>query len=911
MLVLLFYYYYFKYKKTPVKWLTEGLQTTYRRCNPQFVFKAPFIIPRRVLTTPSVPQHNEGMDNENYDLIMHVGDVIGSAVSGEQSRQCWRKGTQYTVIDMLGQGTFGQVVKCRDEERGTLVAVKILKNKAAYFKQGLLEVGVLTAVNSKCDPDKRHRTLRLLDHFLFRNHLCIVNELLSSNLYEQLKEGNFRGVSVRLIRSYLRQLLDAMTAIEAEHIVHCDLKPENILLDRARDEAITLIDFGSACFEDNTMYTYIQSRHYRSPEVIMGLQYTCAIDMWSLGCIAAELILGIPLFPGANEYNQLYKITSMLGAPPPEMVAAGSSAYKFFKPDPLAPGAFVLKSQAEFERENGVRLDPDKRYVPYTSLDDMLAHVRLNTGYSHAEISPAASPAEIRRSFLDFLKGVLQLDPSRRWTPAQALQHPFLTEQPLGNAPFVPPPPARPPRKNAPPSRKNGGGSGGGGNNTFGSFLRGTTAEMYRRYCDFMVSEHRLVDVATGATLTTLPAVLHPSPYVEGEVKEKESENEKFRRQQQQKAMSVESFPNPPIAIQQQQQQQQNASVSLTSLIQGSSAIPVAGSNGSGSGSGGRRNGNNANNRGTAAAAAASSVTNARLSSSVAEGPSYQMGQRFGISAMSGTTVTVGPAASSYKDTTGTASSVSISIVRPPQAQMGSGPSSVTAGAPASGSGRQHLDKIPHHKRSTQKYRKNYKARTSAGKQSGGFYAQGSGGNYTNTSTNTAGTGFTLGPSSNSQPKSSSFGYSDMGGFSTPGQKFTSSPSGPQAQQMQMSRKQQQQQQYKNPMLSPAFLASPTQQPQQYPGQYLGQQSSSITIQGGGNGQRNGDSTFGGASWTQGPAAMYGGGGVGGGGGGSSSSVYGTSYGTSASNGHIPRITLDKASKHRYKSSFDDDTEMK
>ena len=74
-----------------------------------------------------------------------------------------------------------------------------------------------------------------------------------------------------------------------------------------------MIDFGSACHEYSTVYTYIQSRFYRSPEVLLGLPYSTSIDMWSLGCIAVELFLGLPLFPGTSEYNQLSRIIDMLG----------------------------------------------------------------------------------------------------------------------------------------------------------------------------------------------------------------------------------------------------------------------------------------------------------------------------------------------------------------------------------------------------------------------------------------------------------------------------------------------------------------------------------------------------------------------------------------------------------------------
>ena len=83
---------------------------------------------------------------------------------------------------------------------------------------------------------------------------------------------------------------------------------------RLQTPQIKVIDFGSACHERQTVYTYIQSRFYRSPEVLLGISYTAAIDMWSLGCIAVELFLGLPLFPGTSEYNQITRIVEMLGS---------------------------------------------------------------------------------------------------------------------------------------------------------------------------------------------------------------------------------------------------------------------------------------------------------------------------------------------------------------------------------------------------------------------------------------------------------------------------------------------------------------------------------------------------------------------------------------------------------------------
>ena len=104
-----------------------------------------------------------------------------------------------------------------------------------------------------------------------------------------------------LIRRFAIQILHALKFAKDNKVIHCDLKPENILLKTPSKSGLQVIDFGSGCFEDEVVYTYIQSWFYRAPEILLNIPYTQAIDMWSFGCIVGELSCGIPLFPGESE----------------------------------------------------------------------------------------------------------------------------------------------------------------------------------------------------------------------------------------------------------------------------------------------------------------------------------------------------------------------------------------------------------------------------------------------------------------------------------------------------------------------------------------------------------------------------------------------------------------------------------
>jgi dual specificity tyrosine-phosphorylation-regulated kinase 1 len=177
--------------------------------------------------------------------------------------------------------------------------------------------------------------VKLKRHFMWRSHLCLVFELLSYNLYDLLRNTNFRGVSLNLTRKFAQQLCTALLFLATPelNIIHCDLKPENILLCNPKRSAIKIVDFGSSCQLGQRVsiiifmyffimifllkcilfcfvqqiYQYIQSRFYRSPEVLLGIPYDLAIDMWSLGCILVEMHTGEPLFSGADEVKLFCK----------------------------------------------------------------------------------------------------------------------------------------------------------------------------------------------------------------------------------------------------------------------------------------------------------------------------------------------------------------------------------------------------------------------------------------------------------------------------------------------------------------------------------------------------------------------------------------------------------------------------
>ncbi|GAU95410.1 hypothetical protein RvY_07032-2 [Ramazzottius varieornatus] len=290
-------------------------------------------------TTTQVASQSGNSSDGEYHLVKH--EVLHSSMS------------QYEVLEFLGRGTFGQVVKCWKRGTNEIVAVKILKNHPSYARQGQIEVSILSRL-SKENPED-HNFVQVYECFNHKNHTCLVFEMLEVNLYDYLKQQKFAPLPLKVIRPILCQVLVALLKLKHLGLIHADLKPENImLLDPQRQPyRIKVIDFGSASYASKVITsTYLQSRYYRAPEIVLGLPFAEAIDMWSLGCVIAELFLGWPLYPGASEYDQIRYISQTQGLPPEHMLNNATKTTKFFYRDTRGIYPFWrMKTQEEYEAE--------------------------------------------------------------------------------------------------------------------------------------------------------------------------------------------------------------------------------------------------------------------------------------------------------------------------------------------------------------------------------------------------------------------------------------------------------------------------------------------------------------------------------------------------------------------------------
>ncbi|EHB00299.1 Homeodomain-interacting protein kinase 1 [Heterocephalus glaber] len=367
------------------------------------------------LCTKSSSSSGEG----DYQLVQH--EILCSMTNS------------YEVLEFLGRGTFGQVAKCWKRSTKEIVAIKILKNHPSYARQGQIEVSILSRLSSE-NADE-YNFVRSYECFQHKNHTCLVFEMLEQNLYDFLKQNKFSPLPLKYIRPILQQVATALMKLKSLGLIHADLKPENIMLvDPVRQPyRVKVIDFGSASHVSKAVCsTYLQSRYYRqvqntaqhlAPEIILGLPFCEAIDMWSLGCVIAELFLGWPLYPGASEYDQIRYISQTQGLPAEYLLSAGTKTTRFFNRDPnLGYPLWRLKTPEEHELETGIKSKEARKYI-FNCLDDM-AQVNMSTDLEGTDM--LAEKAD-RREYIDLLKKMLTIDADKRITPLKTLNHQFVT----------------------------------------------------------------------------------------------------------------------------------------------------------------------------------------------------------------------------------------------------------------------------------------------------------------------------------------------------------------------------------------------------------------------------------------------------------------------------------------------------
>ncbi|KAL4440678.1 hypothetical protein ABPG77_000387 [Micractinium sp. CCAP 211/92] len=330
---------------------------------------------------------------------------------------------RFKIMRKFGEGTFGQVLECWDRKRKDYVAVKIIRNIQKYRDAAMIELEALNTLAAN-DPAQECHCVQLLEWFDYRGHVCMVFERLGPSLYDFLRRNGYKPFPLAMAQAFARQLLESVAFMHELQLVHTDLKPENILVlnqEVAKDAhpgnskvgkrlpaspVIRVIDFGSATFDADYHSTVVSTRHYRAPEVILGLGWSFPCDIWSLGCIIVELLTGDALFQTHENLEHLAMMEAVLGPMPTSVAAAAASNVRdLFRKNRLnwPDGAEDKKSIKAVQR-----LKRLKDYLRQHCEDAVKPH--LDT-------------------IVDLVRSMLQFRAADRITAAEALRHPFFQLQ--------------------------------------------------------------------------------------------------------------------------------------------------------------------------------------------------------------------------------------------------------------------------------------------------------------------------------------------------------------------------------------------------------------------------------------------------------------------------------------------------
>ncbi|KAM4667326.1 cyclin-dependent kinase-like 1 isoform 1-T1 [Amazona ochrocephala] len=284
---------------------------------------------------------------------------------------------RYEKLSKIGEGSYGVVFKCRSKDTGQIVAIKKFlesEEDPVIRKIALREISMLKQL-------KHPNLVNLLEVFRRKRRLHLVFEYCDHTVLHEL-DKHPQGVPEHLAKSIIWQTLQAVNFCHKHNCIHRDVKPENILI--TKHSVIKLCDFGFARIltGPSDYYTdYVATRWYRSPELLVGdNQYGPPVDVWAIGCVFAELLSGVPLWPGQSDVDQLYLIRRTLGD--------------------LIPRHQQVFSTNQFF--SGIRIPDPESMEP------------LEMKFPH-----------ISYSALALMKSCLRMDPAKRQTCEQLLQHPY------------------------------------------------------------------------------------------------------------------------------------------------------------------------------------------------------------------------------------------------------------------------------------------------------------------------------------------------------------------------------------------------------------------------------------------------------------------------------------------------------
>jgi len=335
---------------------------------------------------------------------------------------------RYTVTEVdCGKGVFSTVIKAKDMKTGELVAIKVMRCNDMMRKAAEKEIEILERLN-KADKKNVKNVIRLLGVFMYRDHLCLVFECMWDNLRVALKKyTKNNGMSLKAVRAYTKQLLIALRHIHKMEIIHADLKPDNILISGGQN-VVKICDLGSAMeLREVEITPYLVSRFYRAPEIVLGAKYGMPSDTFSMGCTMFELFTGKVLFPGKSNNDMLRLYMEVKGKLPHKFIKTGTVWKTHF--DENFDFKYVDKHKATKKMMTRIITDCSQKR---TILDGCLHRVGEKQKSSKPEDMLYVKKA---KQFADLIEKMTTLDPERRPSCEELLEHPFLTDGGLGPAP--------------------------------------------------------------------------------------------------------------------------------------------------------------------------------------------------------------------------------------------------------------------------------------------------------------------------------------------------------------------------------------------------------------------------------------------------------------------------------------------